>query len=164
MGLNPNKEQLKKIAQEVKSLGDSGKSVTDTDLYAIAKNTMNITSTDRVKLKQLVVVTGNTIKPTASVVIEVDGKEYSGSSIGNGPIDSSINAIKAVVDAFTDIRLEKFMMKAITGGTDAVADVTVALRSNGRFITASSVNGDTVMASVEAILKGMNQLMEKKGV
>jgi 2-isopropylmalate synthase len=164
MGLNPNKEQLKKIAQEVKSLGDSGKSVTDTDLYAIAKNIMNITSTDRVKLKQLVVVTGNTIKPTASVVIEVDGKEYSGSSVGNGPIDSSINAIKAVVDAFTDIKLEKFMMKAITGGTDAVADVTVALRSNGKFITASSVNGDTVMASVEAILKGMNQLMEKKGV
>ncbi|MBM3292479.1 2-isopropylmalate synthase [Candidatus Bathyarchaeota archaeon] len=163
MGLKPNKDQLKKIAQEVKSLGDSGKSVTDTDLYAITKNIMNIVSTDRVKLKQLVVVTGNTVKPTASVVIEVDGKEYSGSGVGNGPIDSSINAIKAVVDAFADIKLEKFMMKAITGGTDAVADVTVALRSDGRFITASSVNGDTVMASVEAILKGMNQLMEKKG-
>jgi hypothetical protein len=29
-------------------------------------------------------------------------------------------------------------------------------------VTASSVNGDTVMASVEAILKGMNRLMETK--
>jgi 2-isopropylmalate synthase len=54
-------------------------------------------------------------------------------------------------------------MKAITGGTDAVADVTVHLTSDGRFVTASGVNGDTVMASVEAILKGMNQLLDKKG-
>jgi 2-isopropylmalate synthase len=51
-------------------------------------------------------------------------------------------------------------MKAITGGTNAVADVTVSMRRNGRYVTASSVNGDTVMASVEAILKGMNRLME----
>jgi hypothetical protein len=56
--------------------------------------------------------------------------------------------------------LEKFNMKAITGGTNAVADVTVSMRRNGRYVTASSVSGDTVMASVEAILKGMNRLME----
>jgi len=163
MGLKPNKDQLKEIATRVKTLGDSGKSVTDTDLYAIAKNVMNIISTDRVKLKQLLVVTGNTIKPTASVVLEVDGKEYTGSGTGNGPIDSSINAIKGIVNSFADIKLDKFHMKAITGGTDAVADVTVHLSSDSRFVTASGVHGDTVMASVEAILKGMNQLMEKKG-
>ena len=160
MGLNPNKEQLKRIAEEVKALGDAGKSVTDTDLYAITKNTMNIQSNDRVKLKQLVVVTGNTVKPTASVTLVVDGREYTGSSVGNGPIDSSINAIKQIVDGFASINLEKFNMKAITGGTVAVADVTVGLRRGDRFVTASSVHGDTVMASVEAILKGMNRLLD----
>jgi 2-isopropylmalate synthase len=160
MGLNPNKEQLKRIAEEVKALGDAGKSVTDTDLYAITKNTMNIQSNDRVKLKQLVVVTGNTVKPTASVTLVVDGREYTGSGVGNGPIDSSINAIKQIVDGFASINLEKFNMKAITGGTDAVADVTVGLRRGERFVTASSVHGDTVMASVEAILKGMNRLLD----
>jgi 2-isopropylmalate synthase len=54
------------------------------------------------------------------------------------------------------------MMKAITGGTDAVADVTVGVSQGERTITASSVHGDTVMASVEAILKGMNRLLDKK--
>lgn len=160
MGLRPSREQLKIIAEEVKKLGDSGKSVTDTDLYAITKNIMNIQSNDRVKLKQLVVVTGNTVKPTASVTLVVDDKEYTGSGVGNGPIDSSINAIKQIVDGFASINLEKFNMKAITGGTDAVADVTVGLRRGERFVTASSVHGDTVMASVEAILKGMNRLLD----
>jgi hypothetical protein len=123
---------------------------------------MNLRVEDRVKLEQLLVVTGNTITPTASVTLMVDNQPMTGSSIGNGPIDSAINAIRNVVSGFTDITLEKFMMKAITGGTDAVADVTVGLKQGEKTITASSVHGDTVMASVEAILKGMNRLLDKK--
>jgi 2-isopropylmalate synthase len=163
MGLEPTEEQLKKIASEVKALGDTGKIVSDSDLYAIAKNVMDIRLEDRVKLQQLLVVTGNTITPTASATLLVDDKPMTGSGVGNGPIDSAINAIRNVVSGFADITLEKFMMKAITGGTDAVADVTVGMRQGDKLITASSVNGDTVMASVEAILKGMNRLLDKQG-
>jgi isopropylmalate/citramalate/homocitrate synthase-like protein len=160
MGLRPDRDQLKAIAAEVKALGDAGKSVTDTDLYAIAKNIMNIKGDDRVKLKQLLVVTGNTVKPTASATLVVDGNECIGSGVGNGPIDAAIKALISVQSEFGDISLEKFSMKAITGGTDAVADVTVGMRRGDRFITASGVSGDTVMASVEAILRGMNRLLD----
>ena len=163
MGLEPSEDQLKRIAADVKALGDTGKVVTDSDLYAIAKNVMDIRLEDRVKLQQLLVVTGNTITPTASVTLMVDGKPMTGSGTGIGPIDSAIAAIRNVVNGFADVTLEKFAMKAITGGTDAVADVTVNVRQGDKTITASSVNGDTVMASVEAILKGMNRLLDKKG-
>jgi isopropylmalate/homocitrate/citramalate synthase len=162
LGLEPTREQLKAIADEVKKLGDTGKVVSDSDLYAIAKNVMDITADDRVKLQQLLVVTGNTITPTASATLLVDGVEYKGSGVGNGPIDSAINAIRNVVNGFANITLEKFSMKAITGGTDAVADVTVVVRRGERIVTANSVNGDTVMASVGAILKGMNRLLDEK--
>ena len=160
MGLQPNKEQLKAIATEVKILGDSGKAVTDTDLYAIAKNIMKIKSNERVKLKELVVVTGNTVTPTASTILIIDGKEYTGSAVGDGPIDAAVKALHNVEKGFQDMILEKFNMKAITGGTNAVADVTVSMRRGNKQVTASSVSSDTVMASVEAILKGMNRLME----
>ena len=95
-----------------------------------------------------------------SDVLLSDGKEYAGAGVGNGPIDAAVKALINVEKGFRDMSLEKFNMKAITGGTNAVADVTVSMRRNGRYVTASSVNGDTVMASVEAILKGMNRLME----
>jgi 2-isopropylmalate synthase len=163
MGLEPSEDQLKRIAADVKALGDTGKVVTDSDLYAIAKNVMDIRLEDRVKLQQLLVVSGNTITPTASVTLMVDGKPMTGSATGNGPIDSAISAIRNVVNGFANVTLEKFTMKAITGGTDAVADVTVNVRQGDKTITASSVNGDTVMASVEAILKGMNRLLDKQG-
>ena len=162
MGLEPTREQLKSIATEVKKLGDTGKIVTDADLYAIAKNVLDIQTEDRVKLKQLLVVTGNTVTPTASATLLVDGEEHKGSGVGNGPIDAGINAIRNVVNGFANIQLEKFSMKAITGGTDAVADVTVGVRRGEKLVTASSVNGDTVMASVEAILKGMNRLLDER--
>lgn len=161
MGFEPTEDQLKLIAKRVKSIGDTGKVLTDSDLYAITKDVMNLRVEDRVKLEQLLVVTGNTITPTASVTLKVDGKPMTGSGVGNGPIDSAVNAIRNVVSGFADISLEKFMMKAITGGTDAVADVTVGVRQGDRTISSSSVHGDTVMASVEAILKGMNRLLDK---
>jgi isopropylmalate/citramalate/homocitrate synthase-like protein len=159
MGVEPTREQLKTIAEEVKKLGDTGKTVTDADLYAIAKNTMDINTQDRVNLKQLLVVTGNTITPTASVTLLVDEKEHTGSGVGNGPIDAAISAVRDVVEGFAEISLEKFTMKAITGGTDAVADVTVSMRRGEKSVSANGVNGDTVMASVEAILRAMNRLL-----
>ncbi|MCW4012226.1 MAG: 2-isopropylmalate synthase, partial [Candidatus Bathyarchaeota archaeon] len=162
MGFEPTEDQLRTIARRVKTIGDTGKVLSDSDLYAITKDVMNLRVEDRVKLDQLLVVTGNTITPTSSVTLIVDGNPMTGSGVGNGPIDSAINAIRDVVGGFADISLEKFMMKAITGGTDAVADVTVGVRQGDKTITASSVHGDTVMASVEAILKGMNRLLDKK--
>jgi 2-isopropylmalate synthase len=161
MGFEPTEDQLKTIARRVKTIGDTGKLITDNDLYAITKDVMNLRVEDRVKLEQLLVVTGNTITPTASVTLIVDGKPMTGSGVGNGPIDSATNAIRNVVSSFADISLEKFSMKAITGGTNAVADVTVGVKQGDKLISANSVHGDTVMASVEAILKGMNRLLDK---
>jgi len=161
MHLFPTEEQLREVVMKVKEQGDIGKTITDADLYEIAKDVMKITHEDRVKLKQLLVVTGNTVTPTASVTLLVDGKEYIGSGIGNGPIDSTVSAIRQVVESFADIRLDRFSMKAITGGTDAVADVTVRLRRGDKYVTSNGVDGDTVMASVDAILKGMNRLLDE---
>jgi len=162
MGFEPNKDQIMSIATEVKKLGDLGKRVTDADLFAITKNIMDVKMEDRVELKQLLVVTGNTLTPTASVTLSFDGIEHKGSDVGNGPIDAAINAIRDVVEGFAEITLQKFAMKAITGGTDAVADVTVSMRRGENQITANSVSGDTVMASIEAILKAMNRLLAKQ--
>lgn len=162
MRVEPDRDQLKAISAEVKVLGDMGKKITDADLYAIAKDVMDLKEEDRLKLKQLLVVTGNTVTPTASVTLLVDEDEFNGTGIGNGPIDAAINAVRNVTGNFGDIRLERFHMKAITGGTNALADVTVRLRRNERYVTSNGVSGDTVMASVEAILKGMNRLLEHK--
>jgi D-citramalate synthase len=78
---------------------------------------------------------------------------------GVGPVDAAMNAVKKAVLAVEPIQLENYSVKAITGGTYAVTEVAVRLRKGDRMATAIGVNEDIVIASVEAMLSGMNVLM-----
>jgi D-citramalate synthase len=49
-------------------------------------------------------------------------------------------------------------VKAITGGTDAMVEVMVRMRKNGRTATAMGVREDIVMASLDAVIGCMNVL------
>jgi D-citramalate synthase len=159
MRLKPSDEQLKEIFQRVKNLGDKGKEVTDADLQAIAEAVMGLPKIRPIQLKELTVVTGDKVTPTASVKIEVNSKLITEAATGVGPVDAAINAIRKAVSAVTEMQLDEYSVKAITGGTDAVVEVIVRLRKGNRIVTATGARGDIVMASVDAVLSAANLLM-----
>ncbi len=159
MGLHPNDEQLKEIFHRVKAIGDRGKRVTDADLQAIAESVMGLPSVRSIRLEELTVVTGDKVTPTASIKLSLNGKLLTEAATGIGPVDAAMNAIRKAVSAVEPIRLEEYHVDAITGGTDAVVEVSVRLRKGDRVATARGAHGDIVMASVEAMLNGMNVLI-----
>jgi len=159
MGLNPNDEQLKEIFMRVKTLGDKGKRVTDADLQVIAEAVMRLPKTRPIKLEELTVVTGDKVTPTASVRLNLNGDVLLEAATGVGPVDAAMKAVKKAVLAVEPIQLENYHVKAITGGTGAVTEVAVSLRKGDRMATAIGVNEDIVIASIEAMLSGMNVLM-----
>lgn len=159
MGLYPTEDQVRDIFFRVKSLGDKGKRVTDADLKAIAESVMGLPNSRAIKLEELTVVTGDPVTPTSSVKLNLNGKVLTEAATGIGPVDAAINAIRKAVSAVEPIRLEEYHVKAITGGTDALVEVIVRLRRGDRVATAMGAHGDIVMASVEAMLSGMNVLM-----
>ena len=73
-------------------------------------------------------------------------------------MDAAINAINRVVSQATELVLESYNVKAITGGTDATVEVTVQLRKGQATVTSMGIHSDIVMASVEAMLNGMSVL------
>ncbi len=159
MGLHPTEEQLLEIFNRVKRLGDKGKMVTETDLQAIAEAVMGIPPVRPINLKEVTVVTGDKITPTASVKLEVFKETMVEASVGVGPVDAAINAIKKVGAAVAEIELEDYHVKSVSGGTDALVEVVLRLRRGDRTVTATGARGDIVMASVEAFVSGMNTLM-----
>jgi len=159
MGLYPTEEQLKEIFSRVKSLGDKGKKVMDADLLAMAEAVMGLQKARPIQLLEVSVVTGDKVTPTASVRLKLNGKEVSGAAIGVGPVDAALNAVKKAIQAVEPIHLEQYHVEAITGGTDAMVEVVVRLRKGDRTATAMGVREDIVMASVEAVISGMNVLM-----
>ncbi len=159
MGLHPTDKQLKETFFRVKSLGDKGKRITDADLLAIAEAVMGLPNIRPIKLEEITVVTGDKVTSTASVRLSLNGKMVAEAATGVGPVDAAINAVRKAVLIVEPIHLEHYHVAAITGGTDAVVEVHVRLRKGDRTATAMEVREDIVMASVEAMLSGMNVLM-----
>jgi D-citramalate synthase len=112
-----------------------------------------------IKLEEITVVTGDRITSTASVRLNLSGKMLTEAATGVGPVDAAINAIRKAVGIVEPIQLDNYAVKAITGGTNAVTEVAVSLSKGDRKATAMGVNEDIVIASVEAMLSGMNVLM-----
>lgn len=165
IGMSPSKEELEEILERIKELGASGKRVTDDDLFSIAEVVMGeIARHERiVVLKELSVMTGNNLIPTASLKAVVRGKECTSAQMGLGPVDAALKAIQQVIggEIDGDIELKDFRIEAITGGSDALAEVIVGVKKGDRFVTARGVREDIVMASVEAFINAVNRLMQR---
>ncbi|MGA2918239.1 2-isopropylmalate synthase [Methanoregula sp.] len=154
--------QMKEIVKRIKQLGDDGKRITDTDLMAIADAVMAIECKPIIKMRQFTAVSGSNMLPTASVTLIVNGVEMTGAATGDGPVDAAMEVLRKCVADVADIRLEEYHVDAIRGGTDALVDVTVRLSKDGKIITSRGARTDIIMASVEAMIAGMNRLLRDR--
>ena len=165
-GLNPSEIELNAILERVKDLGDKGKKVADVDLYAITEAIMGEVAhaEKHIVLEELSVMTGNMVTPTATVRLTVDGKPFVGAMTGVGPVDAALKAVESLVDGKESgnrMHLKDFRMEAITGGSDALAEVMVGVEdAKGHMITARAAREDIVRASVEALINAMNRLSQ----
>ena len=164
IGIHPTQEQLKEIVQRVKELGDKGKMVTDADLIALTSAVIGevIGEQKIVDLCDLAVITGIKVIPTASVRLVMDGKEYVAAETGVGPVDAVLKSIQKLTSNLANIRLNEYRLEAITGGSNAVAEVVIKVEDErGNIISARAAREDIVMASVEAMINGINKCLIK---
>jgi len=165
LGLSPSRDELDQIVAKVKTLADKGKTVTDADLFAIAESVIGTSSGDSnaISLVDFAVMTGIGVVPTASVRITINGNQYVSSETGVGPVDSAMKAIQKVTDPLVHARLSEYRLAAITGGSDALAEVLVKVQDdNGVVVSARTAGEDVVRVSVEAMILGINKLLLKR--
>lgn len=165
-GIHPTELQLGKIVNRVKELGDKGKMVTDADLLAISRAVIGEIVEERiVELSDFAVTTGIRVIPTASVKILLDGKEYIAAETGVGPVDAAIKAIQKITNQLANVQLTEYRLEALTGGSDAVAEVIIKVEDKeGNIVSARGAREDIVMASVEAMINGLNKLLLKRRI
>jgi len=162
MGLEPTEAQFNKILDKVKTVGDQGTLVSDTDLYNIATDVMGLKRQTPLVIDEFIVTTGNRITPTASIKLQRNGEHYMEAATGNGPVDATLNALIKAVSLDDPVSLELYQVAAITGGTDAVVNVEVMLKHGERVISSRGVDEDIVLASVKAYLNGVNLFQNMK--
>ncbi len=142
-----------------KDLADKKKEVFDEDIVAIVDD--EIRDNDRIKFVSLQVVCGSKIEhQTAELELEFDGTVVWTKAEGDGPIDATFNAIKALT--FETQHLLLYQVHAVTAGTDAQAEVTVRLEENGKTVMGQGADTDTLVASARAYLNALNKLLVKR--
>ena len=158
LGFDLADNQLNDVFVRFKDLADRKKEVFDDDLMALV--TQNDAEDDRLKLKSLRVVCGTEGPQKADMVMVVDGADVETSATGDGPVDATFNAVKAIFPH--GARLQLYQVSAVTEGTDAQATVSVRMEEDGRIATGQSADTDTVVASAKAYINALNRLLVRR--
>ncbi|MGO9006485.1 MAG: 2-isopropylmalate synthase [Beijerinckiaceae bacterium] len=171
-GRHAFKEKLKELGYELgdnaledafkrfKDLADHKKTVYDEDLAALVDDEI-VHAHEHIKLVALTVIAGTGRPQSAALSLDMDGQHKTCQATGNGPIDAIFNAIKLLVPHHAE--LELYQVHAVTGGTDAQAEVSVRLAEDGKTVTARGADPDTLVASAKAYIAALNKLMVKRG-
>ena len=144
-----------------KNLADRKKHIYDEDIEALVDNEIAIAH-DRVRVLSLTVIAGTTGPQTATMTLDIAGEHATRQATGNGPVDATFNAIKALIPH--QAKLALFQVHAVTEGTDAQAEVSVRLEDveAGKSVTAKSADPDTLVAAAKAYVSALNKLTVKR--
>ncbi|MEG2004859.1 MAG: 2-isopropylmalate synthase, partial [Bilophila sp.] len=160
LGYRLEDEQVNVVFAAVKELADKKASVHDEDLEALVFSEV-YRIPDRYRLINASVQTTMAGMPsTAAVVLMASGEEMRRAGFGAGPIDATFNVISQLVSRAPD--LEQFSINAITGGTDALGEVTVRIREGNRNATGRGSDPDIIIASAKAYIDALNRLDHKE--
>ena len=160
LGYDLSREDLNEAFSRFKDLADRKRDITDRDLEAIVSEQVQQPEA-RFQLHLVQVSCGSSLKPTATITLsDSEGQEKTTSSVGTGPVDAVCRAL-AVLSG-EDNELIEFSVKSVTEGIDAMGEVTIKLRYNGKLFSGYSADTDVVVASAQAYVNALNRLIAAK--
>jgi 2-isopropylmalate synthase len=165
LGFELDPEGLARAFARFKALADRKIRLTDADLEAIVTDEIGA-ETDELELVSIQAAGGTHSSPTATVRLQRGDETLDESAIGDGMIDAACGAIQRA--AGIQARLESFNVSSVTGGIDALGDVTVVLAVDDapggttRRATGRGVSTDVVEASARAYLSAANRLLRSR--
>ena len=159
LGYELSGAELNRVFKEFKRLADLKKTVYDEDIEALVTQTSSA-GPARYALRSLNVVSGTHTTPTATVEMDVDGRVLREAHFGDGPVDAAMNTIKKITGS--QCKLTQYKVTAISGGTDAQGEVTVAIEEDGKAVTGRAADPDIVVASAKAFIVALNRMSFRK--
>jgi 2-isopropylmalate synthase len=160
LGYNLGDNAVNDAFKRFKDLADKKKDVFDEDIVALVDDSV-MRDNDRIKFVSLEVICGTKVaKQSAELELDIDGVVKHTKATGDGPVDATFNAIKQLTTATQHLQI--YQVHAVTGGTDAQAEVTVRLEENGKTVMGQGADADTLVASARAYINALNKLLVKR--
>jgi 2-isopropylmalate synthase len=162
LGLDTTDVDMNRLFEAFKALADAKKTVYDEDLIAlVAQESVRGTHVrDRYELVYLNVTSSSMGVPYATVKLRIDGEDVTGAGTGDGMVDACFKVIGDLTGQHP--RLDRYAVKAITGGTDAQGEVTCLVTENTITVTGQGSHTDIIQASALAYLNALNKLETRR--
>ena len=155
LGYKIEGEELEHIYEKFLEVADRKKEVKDEDLELLVGNTEAFGG-KAIKLEHLQIIAGKSAIPMAAVTLNMDGELFTATESGNGPVDAAFKAVRSIVRH--NIRLEEFLVQAITRGSDDVGKVHIQIENRGNYYYGFAGNTDILTATVEALISAINKI------
>ncbi|MCK6553861.1 2-isopropylmalate synthase [Candidatus Binatia bacterium] len=159
LGIDLYDVDMNKAFTRFKALADLKKSVYDEDLLAIVTEEA-VRAPDRYELLELDVTASTSALPRAAVRLRIDGQERYGEGTGDGMVDACYKVIADITGVHP--RLERYAVKAITGGTDALGEVSCLIDADGVTANGQGAHTDIIHASALAFVNALNKLEHRR--
>jgi len=157
LGYTLSDQELQEAFERFKHLADQKKELFEEDLEAIVNKAVTKVP-ERFSLRGLHVESGLNQSPSATVELLMNGQVASQNGSGDGPVDAVYRTIASLTE--TKSLLRAYIVKAITGGTDAQGEVSVRVEENGETVTGHGSDTDIIIASAQAYLNALNKLAD----
>ncbi|MGB0839444.1 MAG: 2-isopropylmalate synthase [Chitinophagales bacterium] len=157
LGHTFSKVELDDIYYQFLELADERKEIYDDDLMRL----IGVTGDGAIlEVLDLDVTCGKNKPATAWIEINYNGQIKGGKAKGNGPVDASIKAINKIVP--NDVKLEEYVVQAITKGSDDLGKVHIQISKNGVYYYGFGSDTDTIFATAKAYLDALNKVVRQE--
>ncbi|CAG7856539.1 partial (R)-citramalate synthase, partial [biofilm metagenome] len=162
--LELSEDDQKKVLEQIVRLGDSKQSITSDDLPFIIADVLASKDYQHIKLLNCSITSGLNLESTASIRVNLNGKEHLVSGIGNGGFDAFIHAIHKVLADYkiTLPELLDYEVRIPKGGhTNALTECVITWEWGDGIRKTRGVHANQVFAAVLATLKIINIQMHE---
>src|SRR5512145_1741241 len=156
LGYRIEGDALEQVYEKFLEVADRKKEVKDEDLELLVGNEQAFDG-KAIKLTHLQIIGGKSTIPMAAVTLNINGELFTATEAGNGPVDAAFKAIRSIVRH--NIRLEEFLIQAITRGSDDVGKVHIQIENRGNLYYGFAGHTDILTASVEALISAINKII-----
>ncbi|KPJ63425.1 MAG: 2-isopropylmalate synthase [Planctomycetes bacterium DG_23] len=160
LGYELDEEALEHAFNQFKALADKKKDIYDEDIAAIVEEEL-VEVPEVFAIESFHTTSGTGTIPTATVRMRIaDGSVVQDAACGDGPVD----AIYKTIDRITGFKgdLADYHIRAITGGKDAMGEVTLEVRHQGKIVHGRATSTDIIDASAKAYLAAINRIEAAK--
>ena len=159
LGYKLSDDELQRAYKQFCEIADQKKEVFDEDLEAILE-TGSSAIEEIYHLTNIQIVSGNNIRPTATIELRQGDQTIVDSATGDGPVDASYKAIERITGVVG--KLTEYSIKSVSLGHDAIGEVFVRVEFDGVLYNGRAASTDILAGSARAYLEALNRALASK--